>query len=140
MELHLRRIAKKEKYTIGRLSINGVYFCDTIEDKDRGLHDYMSVESILKIKVKHETAIPCGRYKVVLSYSIKYNKILPELIYVKGFTGIRMHAGNTAEDSSGCIIVGQNKVKGKVIYSKKTMEKLMEILQSVREDIYITIE
>ena len=68
MEIVIKRIAKKSTYTIGKLYIDNKYFCDTLEDKDRGLKDTMSVEEILKIKVKHETAIPTGTYTLVLSY------------------------------------------------------------------------
>lgn len=143
MELHLKRTYKGESYTIGHLYINDTYFCDTIEDKDRGLYDYMNVGEISGIKVKHETAIPYGRYKVTLSMSNHFKKVLPEIHNVKGFTGVRIHAGNTEQDSSGCLIVGENKVKGKVINSKMTMNKLMAFLESAverNEEINLTID
>ena len=145
MELHLKRIYKCDKYTIGHLHINDVYFCDVIEDKDRGLYDYMNVGEISNIKVKHETAIPYGRYKVTLSMSNHFHKILPEIHNVKGFTGVRIHSGNTEHDSSGCLIVGENKNKneGKVINSRMTMNKLMAFLESAterHEEINITID
>lgn len=126
MELDLKRIAFKEKYTIGKLSINGKYFCDTIEDKFRILNSYED-------KVYGETAIPYGNYKVILSYSNHFKKVLPEILNVEFFKGIRIHSGNTADDSEGCIIVGENKVVGKVINSKKTMEKLMKVLNEAWE-------
>jgi len=112
MELKVKRIAKRDTYTIGKLYVDGEYFCDTIEDRDRGLNDSMSVEEIKKIKVYGETAIPTGRYRVTLSYSVKFKKMLPEILNVKGFTGIRIHSGNTAKDSLGCILVGKNTVVG----------------------------
>ena len=143
MELHLKRTYKGEKYTIGHLYINDAYFCDVIEDKDRGLYDYMNVGEIANIKVKHETAIPYGTYKVTLSMSNKFGKILPEIHNVKGFSGVRIHSGNTEKDSSGCLIVGENKVKGKVINSRRTMNKLMAFLEPAverNEEINITID
>jgi len=140
MKLLLERIAKKETYTIGKLYVDGEYFCDTIEDRDRGLNDSMSVEEIKKIKVYGETAIPTGRYRVTLSYSIKFKKMLPEILNVKGFAGIRIHSGNTAKDSLGCIIVGRNTVVGQVTSSRATFNRLMLKLNKTTEPIFITVE
>lgn len=139
MKLLLKRIAKKEKYTIGKLYIDGEYFCDTVEDKDRELYSYMDVGEISRLKVYGETAIPYGTYKVRLSMSYKYKKILPEIMNIPGWTGVRIHSGNTAEDSLGCIIVGQNKAVGKVLNSRVTMNALMQKLEG-QDDIEITIE
>lgn len=135
MDILVDRIYLGETYTIGNLFINGKYVCDTIEDKVRVLKSE-------KDKVKHKTAIPKGRYKVILSYSQHFERVLPELLDVPYFKNIRIHAGNTEEDSSGCLIVGLNKVKGKVIESKATLNKLMNILQPAwnnKEQIHITI-
>lgn len=137
MEIDVTRIHKAEKYTIGRMSINNQYFCDTIEDVVRVLNSYED-------KVYAETAIPIGRYRLVLSYSPHFKKTLPEILNVEFFKGIRIHSGNTEKDSAGCIIVGRNEnvEVGKVIDSKKTMEKLMQILTPAYnkgEEIYITI-
>ena len=129
IKLTLKRFAFKDKYTIGRLYINGLYFCDTLEDKDRGLYDWLSEGYIKEIKVKHQTAIPYGIYKVLWSYSPKYKRMMPEVLNVKGFSGIRIHSGNTADDSSGCILLGLNKEKGKVLDSRKTCEKFYEIIE-----------
>ena len=117
IKLKLKRIYKGPKYTIGKLFINDEYFCDTIEDRDRGLKSTMSDEYIRKKKVYAETAIPTGTYKIEMTYSNRFKRILPLLVGVKGFSGIRIHRGNTDLDSSGCIIVGENKVVGKVINS-----------------------
>ena len=87
--------------TFGKLYINDVYFCDTLEDRDRGLFSTDTIQYINSIKVKHETAIPYGTYQLVLSFSNKFQKYLPELLNVLGFAGIRMHSGTTEEDSSG---------------------------------------
>lgn len=152
MKLLLKRIAKRPTYTIGKLYIDGTYFSDTIEDTDRGLKQNMPLSQIQRIKVMHKTAIPTGTYDVTLNvvspkYSSKtfYNTNanggrVPRLINVLGFEGILIHCGNTAEDSSGCIIVGQNKVVGKVINSKEVFTKLYQKLRSSTDKITITIE
>ena len=137
MEILVKRLYKKSEYTIGKLYINGVYFCDTVEDTDRGLTQSMSEEKILAIKVYGKTAIPTGRYDVVISYSPKFKKNLPLLLSVKGYSGIRIHNGKDANSSLGCIIVGENKIKGGVINSRQTMEKLMYRLRNEKN---ITIE
>lgn len=119
MELVLRRKFKGKHYTIGDLTVNGAFFCNTIEDVVRAPG----------VKVYGETAIPFGKYKVVMRYSPKYKKVLPLLLNVPMFEGIRIHSGNTQLDSLGCIIVGENKVKGKVINSRKTMDKLLKLFE-----------
>ena len=139
IKLKLKRIYKGLKYTIGKLFINDEYFCDTIEDTDRGLKSSMSIEYIKKKKVYAKTAIPTGTYKIEMTYSNKFKRILPLLVDVKGFSGIRIHRGNTEIDSSGCIIVGENKVKGKVINSTRYEIALVNKLSN-EDDIEITIE
>lgn len=150
MELRLKRIARRETYTIGRLSVDGVVFCDTIEDKDRGLRQSMARAAIKRLKVPGETAIPTGLYRVTLG--IKSPKMsqrkaydfcggyVPRLLNVPGFDGILIHIGNTAKDSAGCILVGENKVVGKVVNSTETFTRLYEKLKSAKGDIYISIE
>lgn len=134
MKLTLRRIAKKDTYTVGKLYIDGVYFCDTIEDKDRGLYQKQDIQELRKIKVPSKTAIPTGIYKISLNivspkYSTRkiYQEIckgkVPRLLNVPGYEGVLIHIGNTAEDSAGCILVGQNKIVGKVINSTETFRK-----------------
>lgn len=146
----LKRIYKGENYTIGHIYIDGEYICDSIEDKDRGLTDQMSEQDIKKTKVVNETAIPTGTYKLTLDvvspkfiqklyyYNFCKGK-LPRLLGVKGFNGILIHKGNTQKDSSGCIIVGYNKEKGKVINSQEAFEKLYKRLEQSRNKT-ITIE
>ena len=138
MIVTLRRIAFKETYTIGKLYVDGIYVCDTVEDKDRGLDDSMTVDEIKKKKVYGETAIPYGTYKVSITYSPKFKKNLPLVEGVKGFEGIRIHSGNTAKDSLGCIIVGKNKKVGMALDSRATMEKLMKVLNT-KENIWLII-
>ena len=100
----------------------------------------MSEEQIKKIKVYGKTAIPTGKYKVEVTYSPKFKRYLPILLNVRGFSGIRIHSGNTAEDTLGCLLVGFNKVKGQVINSRVTSDKLTALLRNCEEEIYITIE
>lgn len=140
MELLLKRIFRGDKYTIGHLYINGDYYCDVLEDVDRGLTDDMTEEEIKKIKVYGRTAIPKGTYKVEVTYSLKFKRYLPILLNVKGFSGIRVHSGNTHEDTLGCLLVGYNKVKGKVLNSRVTSDKLTALLRNTKEEIHITIE
>lgn len=143
MEIKINRIAKKSTYTIGKLYIDGKYFCDTLEDADRGLTDNMTKEEVKKIKVYGQTAIPTGTYTVVVDYSTRFKKQMPHILNVKGFDGIRIHAGNTDKDSLGCVLVGKNKVVGKVIESQLTYKKLYSELitaQNAKEQIKLTIQ
>lgn len=141
MNIQLKRIAKKETYTIGKLYLDGVYFCDTIEDKDRGLNQTMSINDIKKKKVYGETATPTGTYKLVIDYSNRFKKNMAHILNVPGYEGIRIHTGNSAKDSLGCIIVGKNKVVGKVVESRDTYNQLFPILQKAFKEgeIKITI-
>ena len=143
MELVIDRKWKKQNYTISNLTIDGEWFCNVLEDTDRNLDDSMSIEKIKSLKKPSITAIPRGTYEVSLDItSPKYSKIpfykelcngkLPRLLYVKGFDGILIHAGNTDKDSSGCLLVGQNKVKGQVINSRETFKALYKLLKDRR--------
>lgn len=143
MELNVKRIARKDGYTIGRLFINNEYFCDTLEDTDRGLSSTMQVNEILAKKVKAQTAIPTGKYDVILTFSPRFKRVLPLLLNVKGYEGVRIHAGNTNKDTEGCLLVGENKAKGQVLNSRATLEKLMSILldcEKRKEKVTILIE
>lgn len=137
MKLELIRKYKKATYTIGKLYIDGKYFCDTLEDKDRGLDDSMSEGVIKSKKVYGQTAIPTGTYFIDMntvspkfkdrSWAKPYNGKIPRLVGVKGFDGVLIHPLNEASESIGCVGVGQNKVKGKVVNSVATFNKLMSI-------------
>lgn len=129
MEITVKRKFKGNNYTIGSLYIDDKYFCDTLEDIDRGLTDNMTDSYISTVKVVDQTAIPIGSYKVTITYSNRFQKLLPLINNVKGFSGIRIHSGNTKEDTSGCILVGFNTEKGKVVNSRVTFNKLFNILQ-----------
>lgn len=153
LELTLKRIANRPTYCIGRLYIDQLLFSDTIEDYDRGLKDTWSMEKIKKAKVYGETAIPRGRYKVVLSespkfknraWAKKYGGLVPEILNVKGFSGIRIHPANFATELLGCIAPGVNSKKGQVTQSQNTFFKLMDqyLMPAWKEGrgIWITIE
>ncbi|MDR1121809.1 MAG: DUF5675 family protein [Dysgonamonadaceae bacterium] len=133
MKLNLKRIARKPGYTIGKLYVDDVYFCDTVEDTDRGLRQDMPLSEIKRIKVQDRTAIPVGEYRMIVNMSPSKKRLLPRLLDVPGFEGILVHRGNTAEDSSGCIIVGENKAVGKVINSTGYELKLVELLKTAKD-------
>ena len=142
MELKLERKYRSNNYCIDKLYINGKYFSDALEDPDRGLTDSMSLEEIKRIKVKGNTCIPYGTYNVTITYSPRFKRNLPLINNVKGFEGIRVHNGNTPQDSSGCVLLGFNKIKGQVINSKDTVNKFIDIVQKVLnkgEKVTITI-
>ena len=145
MELLLDRKYKKSNYTIGKLYIDGEYFCDTCEDKDRGITQTTPLSQIKKIKVSNETAIPTGTYNITLNVvSPKYSNFA-RYKYTKtpGYEGVLIHAGNSAKDSSGCILVGKNTVVGKVTNSQNTFLELYAILKQANnknEKITITIK
>ena len=141
MELKLIRKYRKTDYTIGILYVNNKYFCEILEDTDRGLKDSMSLEEIKKIKIKDQTCIPYGKYQILMTYSPKYKKIMPLVNNVKGFEGIRIHSGNTNKDTSGCLLPGFNKIKGQVINSRETFNKLYNLIQtSISNNEKVTIE
>lgn len=139
MRLTLKRIANKDNYCIGKLYINGKYFADTLEDRDRGLDDSMTEEDIKAKKKYGETAIPTGIYTVLLTYSPKYKQVMPLVNKVKGYSGIRIHSGNTAKDTLGCILVGKNTKVGMVTDSRNTYNALFKRLQQKGSN-KITIE
>lgn len=139
MKITLNRKFKKDTYSIGKLYIDGQYFCDTVEDKDRGLTDKDSLDKIKATKVYAKTAIPLGTYKITMGiispkfskkayYKSFCNGRMPRLLNVKGFDGILIHRGSNADSSAGCIIVGKNTVKGGVTDSQYYFEKLYKVL------------
>lgn len=144
--IELKRIARKETYTIGKMYVNGAFFCDTLEDRDR-FH-------FGEKKVKGATAIPAGRYRVDLNtksprfggkafYKEVCDGFLPRLVNVPHFDGVLIHCGNTEADTEGCILVGKNSVVGKVLNSRFTFANLMtRYLNKAREtgeEVYINI-
>lgn len=129
MKIELHRKYRKNGYTIGLLYINGQFVCNTLEDTDRGLTSAMSVNDIAAVKVKGKTAIPTGSYPVIMSYSPRFKKQMPLVCGVKGFEGIRIHSGNSAEDTEGCILCGKNTEVGRITSSKMWTEKVYEYIR-----------
>ena len=121
MNRELNRITRKLSYTIGRLFVDGKYFCDTLEDRCRDLDK--------EKKVMNETAIPEGTYEVIVNVSARFKRKLPLLLDVPHFSGIRIHRGNTDKDTSGCILVGENKQPGRVINSTLYELRLTEMVE-----------
>lgn len=154
MELIVDRKWKKQSYTISNLTIDGKWFCNVLEDADRGLDDSMSIAKIRELKKPSITAIPKGTYEITLDvisprfctnsfYKQVCNGKLPRLLNVKGFEGILIHAGNTDKDSAGCLLVGINLERGKVLKSQETFRKLYKMLSEAKlrgEYIQITIK
>ena len=155
MKILIDRKWKKNEYTIGKLYVDGVFFSNTLEDKDRGLTSSMSLEEIKKEKKAGETAIPTGTYEIRMDISSpRFSKSnwyikncngarMPRLKDVPGYDGVLIHCGNTAKDTEGCILVGKNDVKGMVTKSKDYFLKLYNIMYAVYkkgENIEITIK
>lgn len=132
MILHLKRLEKTKLYTMGKLYINHLYFCDTIEDTVRVLNSS-------KDKIYGKTSIPAGQYRVVLTLSPRFKRLLPLILDVPYFEGIRIHSGNTADDSMGCILVGEYVGNGYIKNSRKIENMLVDILEKTDEDITIII-
>ena len=135
MKIEVNRIFKASNYTIGELSVNNNYVCDTLEDRVRSEGE----------KVYGETAIPAGTYTVVLSYSNRFKKVMPEIQNVPNFTGVRIHCGNSSKDTEGCLLVGKwdGKTENWISDSKNSYNKLYPLLEEAfnkKENITITIK
>lgn len=139
MKLTLKRIALRPTYTIGKLYIDDVYFCDTIEDTVRDLNKNGKFDNGEK-KVHSKTAIPYGIYEIKWTYSPRFKKYTPQLMNVPSFEGIRIHAGNTSADTEGCLILGKNKQVGKVLNSRATINKFYPIIKNACYNGKVTIE
>lgn len=151
--LKLIRLYKKATYTIGNLLVDGAFFCDTLEDKDRGLTQDMPLPIIEAAKVYGETAIPAGVYDIDMeTRSPKYSEVewyrklnggyMPTVCEVPGFTRVLIHPGNKPLDTMGCILVGENKVKGQLVNSRATFAKLYKLMKAAHdrgEDIILQI-
>ena len=144
MKLLIERKWKKSTYTIGRLYVDGVYFCNTLEDRDRGLRQIDPLGVIQSRKVYGETAIPVGTYEVSVDItSPKYSAVawywklcqgkMPRILNVKAFDGILMHPGANALDTKGCVLVGKNTKVGQLTESKATFEKLYKLMKAAHD-------
>ena len=141
MRLRLERKYFKEDYTIGNLYVDGEFFSNTLEDKNRDLNKNGRFDNG-ETKVYGQTCIPFGTYRIIVNMSPKFGRELPRLLDVPHFEGILIHRGNTPENTLGCILVGENKVKGKVINSTPYEERLVRMMKealSRGEDITIEI-
>ena len=146
MKIEVSRRFRNESYTIGRLFIDGVKLCDTLEDPVRDLNDYThdgDFDDAGEGKIYGQTAIPAGTYPVIVSMSPKFQKRLPEILKVPGFKGIRIHTGANAKHTEGCLLVGENKVKGGLInggYYLTTLIQMIDEAMDNGEKVTLTIK
>jgi hypothetical protein len=127
MLITVKRLYKGENSIIGELSIDGVFECFTLEDLER------------PVKIKGETAIPKGTYKVIINQSRRFKRLLPLLLNVPNFEGVRIHPGNTNHDTEGCILVGKTRSKEYIGQSRKAFDKLFKKMQKAK-DITLVIQ
>ncbi len=142
MKIELHRKWLKRGYSIGILYIDGERICETLEDEDRGLVAGMNLSEIKRRKVKGETAIPTGRYQITWTYSPRFKKMLPLLVGVPGYEGVRIHSGNRAKDTEGCILCGRNTEVGAVTNSRYWTNKVNSLIEKAvkaKEEVTITI-
>jgi hypothetical protein len=133
MQLTVIRKEFTANHTIGELYVNNKFFCYTMEDRDRDLHETDNKSKIKSVKIAKQTAIPYGEYRLILSYSKKLGRFLPLVLDVPGFIGIRLHKGSTEEWSSGCILLGMQKDKGKLKQIVEAETKLVNLLKTTNE-------
>lgn len=142
LHLILHRLYKKNDYTIGKLFNGNIFICNTLEDTDRQLNQFMTNAEISRHKISNQTAIPIGTYKLSVSMSPKFGRRLVEVQSVPGFSGIRIHRGNSAADSAGCILPGLNSEKGRVTqssYFEQLLTQLVEGAINKGEQVFLTI-
>lgn len=140
MKLKLERKYFKDTYTIGNLYVDGSFFSNTLEDKNRDVNKNGKFDNG-ETKVYAETCIPFGTYEIKITFSPKFKRELPWLQNVPSFTGILIHRGNTAKDSAGCILVGENKAVGKVLNSTPYEKKLVKMIkEAIAKGEEVTIE
>jgi len=126
MKIDIKRLHKCENSVIGELTVDGLWECYTLEDVER------------EVKIKGETAIPKGTYKVIINESNRFKRLLPLLLDVPGFEGVRIHSGNTNHDTEGCILVGRTRSNDFIGQSRKAFDKLFEKMKKAK-DITLTI-
>ena len=139
MKLKVVRETKNDVCTIGSLFINDVFFCYTLEDKDRGLKQSDSLLFIQAKKIFGLTAIPSGFYKLTVNQSPKFKRMLPRILDIKGFDGVLLHRGNSANDSLGCILIGYKKGENSIFESTKAETDLVNRLLLHNNEVH-TIE
>lgn len=121
MKIEIKRLHKTAYSTIGEMTVDGIWECYTLEDIER------------PVKIKAETAIPRGTYKIIINQSNRFKRLLPLLLDVPNFQGVRIHAGNTNHDTEGCILVGRTRSKDFIGQSKKAFESLFIKMQKAKE-------
>lgn len=119
--------------TLGDLIADGVHVCFSLEDVDRGLHQSMDVDSLMRLKVPRATAIPLGVYELVIDYSPRFKRDMPRLINVPGFVGIRIHPGNDANATEGCILVGMERDMDRIMRSLAAFEEVYRLVVAARD-------
>lgn len=141
MKLLLKRKVFTDKSTTGELFIDDVFECFTLEDKDRELTKTMDIKEIEKVKVHSETAIPYGDYELVITFSNRFKCLMPLLVDVPAYSGVRIHTGNKAADTEGCILVGKTKGLDFIGNSREEYQILYNKLSqaSQKEKMYLTI-
>jgi hypothetical protein len=142
MELYLKRDTFTDISTTGKLLIDGQFECFILEDKDRGLTDSMPLAEIVATKVYGKTAIPYGRYEIDWTMSARFKVFMPILLNVKGYSGIRIHKGNSEIDSLGCLLCGRKRANNVITESTAATNLLYTKIQTAksrREKIFITI-
>ena len=142
MELYLKRETFTEQSTIGKLSIDGQFECFILEDKDRGLNDKMSIAEIEAHKVFGKTCIPYGRYEIDWTMSARFKKMMPILLKTPGYSGVRIHTGNTDKDTLGCLLPGKKRADNMVTESTAATNLLYSKIQTAKsrgEKVFITI-
>lgn len=142
MELVLTRTTRTNRSTIGELTVNGKFECFILEDKDRRLQSGMPLSELLSLKIKTKTAIPTGKYEIVVSFSDRFQKMLPLLLDVPAFAGIRIHPGNTDADTEGCLLPGKTKSPDMVSSSRVAFTALFDKIKAAiqREKVFITVQ
>lgn len=129
MNIQIIRDTAYNSVTLGKLFINGEFICHTLEDKFREVKG----QPVKDWKVPKHTAIPSGKYQMILSKSVRFNKIMPEVLNVEGFTGIRIHSGNTEADTDGCPLLGLRRDGFSISQSRDAMKLFMGIIGNAKK-------
>ena len=142
MIIQVTRFKRTNNSTISSATIDGVFQCYFLEDKDRGLTQDMTLEKIQELKIKGKTAIPAGTYQVVITWSNRFKRNLPLVKNVPGFDGIRIHPGNTAVDTKGCLLPGTEAQEDIVLNSRVAFAMLFSKIETViaKETVIINVE
>lgn len=142
MQIQVKRKVRSSSFSMGEMFIENVFFCYTLEDKDRKLKASMPLSEMMSIKIPAETAIPTGNYELVMSFSNRFQKFLPQLLQVPCFEGIRIHAGNISAHTEGCILLGyeKNEEEGMVLTSRLAVRDFISRINTVIKSEKIFVE